>query len=225
MGMYMTGLSSNKFGNNFLAPSSLAMHCLYELESGKDKITCPDMKCGRDWDFREVRIAACLTEDENSAFEQMIAHNKNRNNEEIKQCPRCSSSLKREDERTKRIVCSVCKKITGKKYEFCWICLREWDHRGNKKCGNKNCGFVNPENVEKLAKCEERDVCGVMCPSLRACPKCFTIIEHESRCKHIRCPYCKYDFCFICLKKYYRGQVLISCEPAPRQTPSDEESD
>ena len=51
-------------------------------------------------------------------------------------------------------------------------------------------------------------------PTIRKCPGCPALIEHERDCKHISCPNYKiqkclvYDFCFCCLES--RASTAIS---------------
>ena len=61
-------------------------------------------------------------------------------------------------------------------------------------------------------------------PSVRACDKCGSLINHKEACKHMKCR-CGYEFCFICLGKLDEktgmwpcGLFSTSCQVAPRQT-------
>jgi len=36
----------------------------------------------------------------------------------------------------------------------------------------------------------------------KQCPNCTIYLEKISGCNHIKCGYCKYDFCFVCLVKW-----------------------
>ena len=62
----------------------------------------------------------------------------------------------------------------------------------------------------------------VMVPETRACPMCFTLIEHIEACKHMNCKGCKKQFCFICLSLqdaggWKCGSMSTVCNVAPRQ--------
>ena len=38
-------------------------------------------------------------------------------------------------------------------------------------------------------------------PSVRACPQCGKLVEHNSEgCKNVKCPKCGVEFCFACLE-------------------------
>lgn len=63
------------------------------------------------------------------------------------------------------------------------------------------------------------------CPSMRACPTCGTLLEHDkTACKNLFCPRCKKEFCFVCLK--LKSECMKTSSPykacsagvAPRQT-------
>ena len=76
--------------------------------------------------------------------------------------------------------------------------------------------------VQMLHSCPNKDVVGVSTPSIRACPFCGALVQHIEACKHMNCPACSKEFCFICLKKregrWQCGSYDSKCTPAPRQT-------
>lgn len=194
------------------------MHCFYELEKGEHRITCPDRDCGAVWKFKEIREAACLSDHERFEFERRMLLNKvNQEKKDIKECPECNVFSIRANSNDKRIVCLNCTERTGKTYEFCWICLRKWNGSGTEKCGNGDCG-VDRDVYKLLAQCPLKELNGILCPSQRGCPECFTIIEHADQCKHMTCSGCKYEFCFICLERYPCGTgPFAPCTVASRQ--------
>ncbi|XP_033755488.1 uncharacterized protein LOC117338306 [Pecten maximus] len=53
----------------------------------------------------------------------------------------------------------------------------------------------------------------------RACPKCWSIIEHVSGCLSMTCQYpsCNFRFCFRCLDEYSNEYNHNSCRVAPLQ--------
>ncbi len=59
-------------------------------------------------------------------------------------------------------------------------------------------------------------------PTIRACPCCYTLIEHLDYCKHVLCPKpCNKEFCFVCLSvkkggKFACGLASDTCSAAPR---------
>ena len=92
--------------------------------------------------------------------------------------------------------------------------------------------------VTMLLNCPEKNIGGVKSPSLRACPHCGALVEHTDACKHMKCPACSKEFCFICLSKrdtngrqsqfgwmaflgqtgWQCGRYNSPCAPAERQT-------
>ena len=78
--------------------------------------------------------------------------------------------------------------------------------------------------IQMLHNCDNKTVVGVTTPSIRACPHCGALVQHTADCKHMNCPACKQDFCFICLKtktvggSWQCGSYNDMCTPASRQT-------
>jgi len=76
--------------------------------------------------------------------------------------------------------------------------------------------------VQMLQNCSNKDVVGVSTPSIRACPHCGALVQHTDACKHMTCPACSREFCFICLRKkeggWQCGSYNSKCSPASRQT-------
>lgn len=145
------------------------------------------------------------------------------------QCPGCNSSVVRKNVSSLNVCCYLCTTKKGQNYEFCWQCLREWEgpRPRSDRCDNDGC--CN-ETLKTLKNCEDITFESVMdvsgCPSIRACPTCGSLVEHNSKkCKNVTCPRCKTEFCFVCLKlttecagktkQYFRP---CSSGVAPRQT-------
>lgn len=140
------------------------------------------------------------------------------------QCPGCKNRVARKDPNNLNVECTFCTTRKGGTYRFCWLCLREWkgpaprsDHCDNVNCQSplhilKNCPDIDFKDMKSVKGC----------PSIRACPNCGLMVEHDSRfCKSIVCKRCKVKFCFVCLD--IAGECLNKpYEPcptvAPRQT-------
>jgi len=144
------------------------------------------------------------------------------------QCPECKYTVTRRDESDLSVRCQVCTVRNGEPYEFCWQCLRQWKgpHSRTDRCENDGC---YNEALKTLTTCENitfqsiKEITG--CPSIRACPTCGFMLEHSSKaCKNIKCPQCKVEFCFVCLKittdclKTSSHYIPCSSGVAPRQT-------
>ncbi|XP_039996360.1 probable E3 ubiquitin-protein ligase ARI8 [Xiphias gladius] len=142
----------------------------------------------------------------------------------LNQCPGCRSSMVRKVESNLNVRCPVCTRNKGKTYEFCWQCLREWKGPAPRSDRCQNEGCFN-DTVKLLNACPDiifESVKGVSgCPSIRACPTCGLLVEHnKKKCKNIICPQCMVEFCFVCLKLTEKCQSYFSCSSgvAPRQT-------
>ena len=125
------------------------------------------------------------------------------------------------------VICTNCR-ARQRSYKFCWQCLREWKGPAPRSDRCENDGCIN-QQLETLRRCPEiifesvKDVTG--CPSIRACPTCGALVEHDqTQCKNIVCPRCVVEFCFVCLKltdeclelsEYYEP---CFSNVAPRQT-------
>lgn len=212
-----------------VTPSSLTNWCLRLLKEGESKFLCGQPKCDKEWSYAEVRKMALLTPEEMEHFEKTMALNAAKHFFDSKLCPGCNSSVVRKDVSNLSVCCSLCTRKKGQNYEFCWQCLREW--KGTRprsdRCDNDGC---SNEALKALKNCEDiifesvKDVSG--CPSIRACPTCGSLVEHNrKKCKNVICPRCKIEFCFVCLNLTSEcagktSQYFGACSSgvAPRQT-------
>ncbi|XP_017327077.1 E3 ubiquitin-protein ligase RNF19B [Ictalurus punctatus] len=216
-----------------VTPESLTAYCRSLLDQAVYTFVCPaitddnNKKCGAEWKYMEVRRIALLTEEEQSHFEETMAELAAAKYCEYNQCPSCSSYVERQDLTNLCVLCTICSADSGKRFEFCWQCLNTWKGPAPRsdKCDNSGC--IN-DKLEKLVKCEDiilPQVQNLKCPSLRACPTCGNLVEHDtSGCKNIICNICHVEFCFSCLKltvdclKTSSYFVVCSNGVAPRQT-------
>ncbi|KAM6949304.1 LOW QUALITY PROTEIN: E3 ubiquitin-protein ligase-like [Aplochiton taeniatus] len=216
-----------------VTPESLTGWCRSLLDQGQHKFKCPALKqaqekCGEVWTYQEVRRLAVLTTEEMQHFEETMAHLAASEYCEFKQCPKCNTTVEREDLTNLNVHCTVCSADQQKVYEFCWQCLKQWKGpapRSN-RCGNNSC--VN-QDLEILKNCKTTDLPQVQgvtnCPCIRACPTCGQRVEHDKTgCKNILCNRCNVEFCFVCLKLtpecLKNSSYFIACLDgvAPRQT-------
>lgn len=140
-------------------------------------------------------------------------------------CPSCESYIERKDLTNICVKCNICTAVKNKTYHFCWQCLREWKGPAahSVHCSYEDC--INP--VDRLAECSTiklSSVNNVECPSIRACPNCGLLVEHNgTKCKNVVCKRCKVEFCFLCLKRTSicsvpNGGYFEVCSVAERQT-------
>ncbi|XP_026208886.1 ankyrin repeat and IBR domain-containing protein 1-like [Anabas testudineus] len=200
-----------------VTPTSLTNWCLRLLDEGESTFVCGQTGCNVEWPYEEVCKMALLTHKEKRHFEKTMAFNAARGY--TKSCPGCTSSVVRTNQSDLRVHCTVCSANKGRSYDFCWQCLREWkgpaprsDHCDNDGCTN--------ESLKTLTTCPEITFKSrenaTRCPSIRACPTCGILLQHDNTmCKNVRCPRCKMEFCFVCLKLTCFS--WCSCV-APRQT-------
>ncbi|KAH3702699.1 hypothetical protein DPMN_077725 [Dreissena polymorpha] len=211
----------------FSGPESLTDFCKSKLAGGAFEFRCTykgstrETFCNAKWDFPTVKRMALLTDTEITYFETKINDNY-RKACGIKECPKCTSFCSRQRNTDQRVKCPVCSRKDRKNYEFCWFCMNVWRTNGVNQCGNSECSGQDTR-LNILKTCEIKEVIGVKCPKIRACPQCGVFIEHVDKCKHIACP-CGTKFCFICLKqadeqsRYQCGAHNSKCEVAPVQT-------
>ncbi|KAK3546640.1 hypothetical protein QTP70_031432, partial [Hemibagrus guttatus] len=216
-----------------VSSQSLTAYCRSLLDRGQYLFLCPALKdgtterCGAEWKYMEVRRIAVLSQEEQSHFEETMAHLAAAKYCEYNQCPGCKSYVEREDLTNLSVLCTICTADSGKRYEFCWQCLKTWKGPAPRsdKCENNGC--VN-HKVEKLSSCHNTilpEVQNLICPSLRACPTCGNLVEHDTTgCKNIICNQCNIEFCFSCLKLTVEclktSSYFLPClnGVAPRQT-------
>ncbi|KAA0713188.1 hypothetical protein E1301_Tti018415 [Triplophysa tibetana] len=211
-------------------PGSLTDCCRAQLKDGQTEFRCP--LCRKEWPYNEVRKLAKLTIDEQSNFEEVLGTNTVKKLLDLKDCPGCETLIERSDVSNLCVECSVCTVKTGRIFEFCWQCEREWkgprprlDHCSNVGCRRadqellRGCDMITFTSVVYKGSSVH-----VQCPAIRACPFCGVLIEHNKGCKIMSCGNCKKQFCFACLKSSHdclkTSTHFISCSAsvAPRQT-------
>eukprot|EP00483_Globobulimina_turgida_P002276 UN02278 len=140
---------------------------------------------------------------------------------DLQKCSQCKTLLYRNSKDNNfvcRTECPLCDGMDGGVLSvFCWGCNEKWNDLH--KCDTSFKASI----MEILASCVAKRVGPAKkCPSVRACPKCFQLICHVSACKHMKCKFCKTNFCFICLKmmengKWKCGDYSDSCPTHKRQ--------
>lgn len=100
-----------------------------------------------------------------------------------KQCPGCDAFIERTQTGNLSVQCTFCTARTGKTYEFCWQCLKQWKGRQPRsdRCDNEGC---RDANLDLLKNCEPiilKSVQNIECPSVRACPNCGTLLNTPRR--------------------------------------------
>ncbi|XP_023153676.2 probable E3 ubiquitin-protein ligase RNF144A-A [Amphiprion ocellaris] len=186
-----------------VTPMSLTNWCRLLVDQGESTFVCGQTGCDVEWSFEEVCKMALLTDEEVKYFENKMFSN-SKDLLDVKSCPSCESSVMRNDPYNLCVECTVCSADKNGIFMFCWQCLREWRGPFQRSDRCENYGCVN-KSLEILKNCPVitfNDVAGITdCPSIRACPTCGFIVEHDrSGCKNIFCTRCKEEFCFVCLQ-------------------------
>lgn len=193
-------------------PNSLTSWCKSLLDDGKTQFTCPAMKgsskCNQEWDYSEVRLLGLLTQQEMDYFETKLNENMANQLFDFKKCPKCISFIEREENSCNlETECKICN------FKFCWLCESKWNYKKAINSNRFSCGRSNCQNKELQILSECKMIKLISCPkleeipSIRACPKCFKILEHNGLgCKNIICKQCSTEFCFACL------QNTIDCQ-------------
>ena len=193
---------------HYICQTDVLENARHQIKSRSHKITCA--QCTEIIDLDHLMKVDVLSDEIKRQLTKEISV---LNAKEMQQCPSCWTYLEREDTKTNRTQCPKCSK-PGKPYHFCWICYKVWKNPGSSgSCGNKDCGMVNFELLKKTPmKVFPRSVGITSAPSYRACPGCYTIIEHVSGCSEMTCKKCSKVFCFICLRNR-RGSSNICVTP------------
>lgn len=201
-------------------------HCTTLVEDSRFLFTCPS--CGISWKYFLVRhvLSAAMTDDELESFNRKVNGNFVNSSIKIQKCPGCNIFLQRDSSKAftnpNWVQCPACSAKNGERFEFCWVCLKPWKG-GSNSCGNDKCTGKDPR-IQILETCKTKvvDLTSDV-PSTRCCARCGTMIEHIDKCKHMGCPKCHYEFCFVCLKPktnngWQCGEYDSKCDVAPRQT-------
>jgi len=190
-------------------------HC-FQNDFSHYEFFCPVKNCRKLWDWDVVACVGDVTDDEFNKFSNLIEERQFKKGL-IKICPHCRINIDRPQELNQNCVQCICKGPN-----FCYTCLKKWNHSGLQICGNVDCETHTIE--DNIKSCKPVSTTGYLddqtMPQMRACPKCLTIITYEKNCKRVVCPRkdCSYDFCFACLTKWpcSSGYNKV-CKAAPKQ--------
>ncbi|KAM3136255.1 hypothetical protein pb186bvf_011714 [Paramecium bursaria] len=141
------------------------------------KITCPYKDCEQV--ISDEIIQKIVTADKFNQYQYFLQRLFVENNPNLKWCPKpgCDCFV---EKGPKNIVSCFCGQ------EVCFLC-------GNQAHGTLPC-----------SEAMERDFQNAISQyKIKYCPKCKSKIEKSSGCNHMTCSQCKYQFCWVCLQKYY----------------------
>ncbi|XP_034532075.1 putative E3 ubiquitin-protein ligase ARI6 [Notolabrus celidotus] len=185
-----------------VTPMSLMNWCQRLLDKGETRFVCG--VCPAKWSHEEVYKKALMNPEEIEHFDNTLFKRVAEDHLGVKKCPGCKSFAVRRDLNNLRVKCTVCTADKGRTYQFCWQCLKEWKRPSpySDRCAEDGCFSQQMEILRTCPEITFEDVKNVTgCPSIRACPTCGVLIEHNrKKCKNITCERCKVKFCFVCLK-------------------------
>jgi hypothetical protein len=190
-----------------------------ELQQGHLEFTCPFVirdpntrrmtgVCKKNWKPSELKSKGTLS---NQEFDNYLNTLKKLlyDREGYKNCPyeSCKQDCFREkDNNILQQVCNTCNK------KFCWDCQRPWIGSSTNVCGNVACEGSNKSKQVVLDNAAKKNIGTIIdVPSIRACPTCFQLVEHEANCKIIRCTSCQVFFCMSCLDTKPDPNTRYSC--------------
>ncbi|XP_063751696.1 E3 ubiquitin-protein ligase ARIH2-like isoform X2 [Eleginops maclovinus] len=213
-----------------VTPMSLTNWCKHLLSQGEIGFVCGQPDCNVEWTYDEVWKMALLTPEEMEYFDKKMFSRAAKEFLDFKSCPGCKCSVVRSDVNNLRVCCVMCTAKTNVAFSFCWQCLEEWKGPSPypDRCANEGCINKQQEILNTCPDITFESVRGVAgCPSVRVCPTCGLLLEHNrTKCKNMRCPRCKVEFCFVCLKlteeclAQEKSSHYLCCPSgvAPRQT-------
>ena len=214
---------------HYLCPDDVLDWAWDEIKRSKHQINCPT--CVAIISMEDIITFGIPNSDEKQFLDTAILVNYCES-QDIQKCPGCDTYCERIQTDSPQVICTIC---TRKKKNniFCWSCLKPWNNPGNyQDCKNPGCKSVI---FEKLQNCGEvtyghgfgflyfEDFAtehGIKFPKMRACPNCFTVVEHIEGCNEMICKVCHHKFCFRCLTKTKVGSLICrgQCAIAPIQT-------
>lgn len=106
----------------------------------------------------------------------------------LRWCPGadCTTIVKAESCKAKRVVCSKCKT------SFCFHC-------GQNYHAPADCVVIK----KWLTKCQDdSETANYIQAHTKDCPKCMICIEKNGGCNHMQCYKCKHEFCWMCLRNW-----------------------
>lgn len=164
-------------------------------EGASQMIECPETKCHTIVD--EPTLMSIVTDSKiKLKYQKLILDHYVQCNKLVKWCsaPDCSYAIKVTYLESRSVQCKC-----GN--SFCFACYKD---------------IHEPINCEMLKIWEKKsnddsETCKWISVHTKDCPKCFTPIEKNGGCNHMSCKTttCKYDFCWLCMKKW--GSCNYDC--------------
>lgn len=196
-------------------PNNLYSYMFYEVINGEWEVKCPFVsqknpndRCGKIWDYEELRKMALLNNHEKDFFEIHMSRNKIDQLPDVLECEKCQNYVKKLGY-TKRIICQSCLAEGNPPDVYCFNCKIDWKNMRKNQCQNELCEAKIKCVIDDMPK---KEILGKIVDQIQECPNCDTVIEHigTKYCRIMRCP-CGVKFCFIC-RKFERDQDFVNCK-------------
>ena len=179
----------------------LERHYKSSIENGIVSFVCMHEECERVIDKNELFLF--LSESHKVKYDKFVRNMALAKDPNVRWCVKaeCDNPIRRKSKKQTKLECDKCGTV------ICFECAGLWynDTTKRKHRCHKN---EDKKLVSDWAKSQQFDV--------QFCPKCAARIEKLSGCNHMKCSYCKYEFCWLCRKEFKKGHydasnILFGC--------------
>eukprot|EP01097_Dermamoeba_algensis_P007186 TRINITY_DN4501_c0_g1_i1.p1 TRINITY_DN4501_c0_g1~~TRINITY_DN4501_c0_g1_i1.p1 ORF type:complete len:298 (-),score=32.16 TRINITY_DN4501_c0_g1_i1:305-1198(-) len=160
-------------------------------------INCMDLQCRLP--IAEDEVGKIVEEDAFEKYKQFKFSVSRLWNPNMRWCPTpdCNTLVEKKDS-SKKMSCTKCCKA------FCFDCNEKWHP-------DVSCADYMKE-LRKMKKVDVKSEKMKQCAG-RKCPGCSIIIQRKEGCNHVVCSYCRYEFCWICMKEFKADHYFVgACE-------------
>jgi len=149
-----------------------------KVNESEHEIPCPSRDCDEYISYRF--IDNLLSDSIVKKLDRNIVKHTVHTSDNLKFCPKCDNVCEKDYDDT--VECENCN------YTFCYSC-------GYEKESDHVCSFELIEDIREALEFENDDT-----REIKLCPKCNVIIHKYHGCDSMKCPYCRFRFCWNCLK-------------------------
>eukprot|EP01084_Bolivina_argentea_P254296 427488_1 len=187
----------------------LTKHYKTSIENGIVSFVCMEQECDRSIDKKELFLF--INEMYKNKYYKFLRNVQLAKDPTIRWCVSagCDTPIKRKSRKQIKLECPKCNCVV------CYQCAGLYYNISNKNKNNNTQNHTNHDCNKGLddalvnwAKTKSYDV--------QFCPKCGARIEKLSGCNHLKCTYCKYEFCWLCRNEFKNGHydpknILFGC--------------
>jgi len=157
--------------------SCLRDYIINKIDCFEHEIVCPNHTCGCNMSYQD--ITELVGSFALSKFDKNIVRHTVRVSDNLVFCPKCETVCKKNY--FDKIQCSYCD------HEFCFRC--GFAYNDEHTCDDINLG----ELVSILENVENIEI------TFKQCPNCDTVAYKPAGCDCVKCPSCRYRYCWNCL--------------------------